>query len=546
MRDATPRARLTNEAVASAPAGLEASASFNLAWSVYATAERLPDAVALHVDGQALTYSELRARVQPVAAWLAGASHRPVERVAIFARRSLETYLGVLGACWAGGTYVPLNPALPAERLAQMLDAIQPEAIIVDRAHLPLLTPRLRGKARLLSPCTEEASPPGSPSPEGSGALRPYDHADTPRPILPAHAAYIAFTSGTTGVPKGVMVPARAVEQFLAVTRGFFELGPTDRTAALSEITFDLSVFDMFATWDRGAALYVVPASQLLAPLGYLQQQAITVAFFVPSMVRLLDRMKLLRPNGLPSMRLSLIAGEPLPLTLAESWSAAAPASVVQNFYGPTEATVACSGQPFEGSARTPSVRGIVSIGRPFPGTRLAVLDEERRPAPPGTAGQLAIAGAQLALGYYGAPEQTAQRFVSLADGDRWYLTGDQAVADAEGRFFYLGRLDNQVKVRGHRVELEEVEAHLRAVAAVDAVAVVAWPLRDGSADGLVAFVAAELPPARAAELRKSLRARLPPHMVPTALHFLPALPLSPNGKIDRQALVARLDARQP
>ena len=342
------------------------------------------------------------------------------------------------------------------------------------------------------------------------------------------------------------MVPCpRGGRSFSAAIRGFFDIGPSNRAAALSEITFDFSVFDMFATWDRGAALHVVPASQLLAPLSYLQQQAITVAFFVPSMVRLLDRMKLLRPNVLPSLRVSLIAGEPLPVRLAEIWSAAAPASVVENFYGPTEATVACSGQPFEGRARTPAERGIVSIGRPFPGTRLAVLDGERRPAPPGTAGELAIAGAQLALGYYGAPAQTAQKFVSLAD-DRWYLTGDQAVADAEGRFFYLGRLDNRIKVRGHRVELEEVEAHLRAVAAVDAVAVVAWPLRDGTADSLVAFVAAEESPARAAELRKSLRARLPPHMIPTALHFLAALPLSPNGKIDRQALVARLDAHEP
>ena len=187
---------------------------------------------------------------------------------------------------------------------------------------------------------------------------------------------------------------------------------------------------------------------------------------------------------------------------------------------------------------------GLSSIGRPFPGTKLLVLDGDRRATPPGEAGELAIAGDQLALGYHGDAERTAQKFVRL-EGERWYLTGDQAVTDAEGRLFFLGRLDNQVKVRGHRVELEEVEAHLRALSGVEAVAVVAWPVRDGSADGLVAFLAGDLDD-QVAELRRALRARLPPQMVPSALHIVDALPLTVNGKIDRQALLAGLERAPP
>jgi non-ribosomal peptide synthetase component F len=330
------------------------------------------------------------------------------------------------------------------------------------------------------------------------------------------------------------------VAAFLAATRDLFAVGPGDRTAGLCETTFDISVFDMFFTWDRGAALHVVPAAQAMAPLAYLREREITVLFGVPSVARMLARMNLLRPGSLPSLRVSIFAGEPLAATLAESWSAAAPGSVVENFYGPTEAAVSCSHQRFEPGGRTPSVRGIVSIGRPFPGTRLRILDAEHQPAPAGTAGELAIAGAQLALGYYGDAEQTGRKFVHL-DGQRWYLTGDQAVMDGDGRLFYLGRLDNQVKVRGHRVELEEVEAHLRAVSGVEAVAVVAWPVHDGSADGLLAFVAGDLDD-RVAELRTALRARLPPHMVPTALHIVDSLPLTANGKIDRRALQAGLE----
>ena len=527
-----PEPRLTEDGLA---------AAFNLAWPMYGAAQRFPDGVALQVDGRAFSYSELRARAQRVASWLAAASIGSNPRVAIFARRSVETFVGILGASWAGGTYVPVNPSLPEDRLAQMLGAVEPHAIIVDRAHLPLLTPRLRGQARVLSPCLEDA-PLSGQAVDGAHALPAYDATDAPRPVAPEHPGYIEFTSGTTGVPKGVVVPVRAVARFVAVNRTLFDVGPSDRTAGLAEITFDISVFDMFFTWDRGAALCVVPATQTMAPLRFLHEQAITVLFSVPSMVDMMSRMKLLQANALPGLRVSIFSGEPLPSTLAQVWRAAAPASSVDNFYGPTEATVACSRERFEGAERTPSERGIVSIGRPFPHTRLAVVDEQHEMVAPGVPGELAIAGEQLALGYYGDLERTAQKFVTLA-GERWYLTGDQVRADADGRYFYLGRLDNQVKVRGHRVELEEVEAHLRAVSGVHGVAVVAWPARDGTADGLVAFLGDQTLATRAAEIRKALRGKLPGHMVPTALHFVPALPLSANGKIDRRALIARLAA---
>jgi D-alanine--poly(phosphoribitol) ligase subunit 1 len=506
--------------------------SWNLAWSVHQAAERHPDGVALHVEDRTITYAELRAGAQQVGAWLARTSTRPPARVVIFARRSLETYLGILGTCWAGGTYVPLNPTLPEARLAQMIDTIKPDAIVVDRRHLPLLTPRLRGATPVIAPAFDADLTVGTAGARADG--------DAPRPVPPDHPVYVAFTSGTTGVPKGVMIPARAVAAFIAASRTLFEVGPSDRTAGLAEISFDISVFDMFFTWDRGAALHVAPASQTMAPLAYLREQAITVLFSVPSMVAILKRLRLLRPGVLPQVRLSIFAGEPLPVALAEAWSAAAPDSVVENFYGPTEATVSCSHARFLAGGATPAARGFVSIGVALAGTRLAILDQERRLLPAGAAGELAIAGAQLALGYYADGEQTARKFPTV-DGERWYLTGDQAMSDGEGRLFYLGRLDNQVKVRGHRVELEEVEAHLRAVSGVEAVAVVAWPVRDGSADGLVAFLAGDLDD-RVAELRHALRTRLPPHMVPNALHIVETLPLTANGKIDRKALLAGLE----
>ena len=224
------------------------------------------------------------------------------------------------------------------------------------------------------------------------------------------------------------------------------------------------------------------------------------------------------------------------------AWQAAAPGSVIDNLYGPTEATVDCAGQRVEPGA-TPVVtpgRGVLAIGAPHPGTELAVLGPDRRPLPVGEAGELAIAGRQLTLGYLGAPAATAERF-PVIDGKRWYLTGDIALEDAAGVFHHLGRADNQIKIQGHRVELEDIEAHARAVAGTDQVAAVAWPMEDGVARAIVCFVAqSELPAGR---IREALRGRVPSYMVPAAVHEVAALPLNANGKLDRRALVARLEA---
>ncbi len=495
---------------------------FNLASPFHASAERVPNRIALEVDGHSFTYAELRERVQSVAGSIG--AHGLGARVAIFTRRSLETYLGILGTLWAGGTYVPLNPTLPEERLARMLETSRAKIIITDSENLARLTPRLRGEAAIIIPSRLPPSvgPPLAEVPE-------------------AHVAYVEFTSGTTGFPKGVMVPSRAVEAFLSACRVRFPASEVDRFAAMSEITFDLSVFDMFSAWDRGAALHVVPSGQVMMPLGFLQQRAITVMLTVPSTVAMLTRMKLLRPGALPDLRSSLFCGEPLPLSSAHAWAAAATNSELHNLYGPTEATVACSHQRYVGEA-TPSARGIMSIGVPFPGTEFAVLSEHRTFAKADEAGELAIGGAQLAHGYDQDAEKTAQKFITL-EGKRWYLTGDRAERDAEGRFFHLGRVDNQVKVLGMRVELEDVEAHLREVFETPGVAAVAWPTRSGTADGIVAFVCAPDLASRLPELRKRLKLQLPGPMVPTAVHLVERLPLNANGKVDRAALVATLDA---
>jgi acyl-CoA synthetase (AMP-forming)/AMP-acid ligase II len=253
--------------------------------------------------------------------------------------------------------------------------------------------------------------------------------------------------------------------------------------------------------------------------------------------------MKMLPPGAFPLLRYSLFVGEPLTVASAAEWQAAAPVSVVDNLYGPTEATVVCLGQRFCDSSPITRGRATVAIGAPFRGTEAAIVDGELRFLPAGDEGELVLSGPQLARGYLGDPAQTSARFPTIG-GRTWYRTGDLAYRDLGGAFHHLGRMDHQVKVLGNRIELEDVEAHLRAVCGCDLVAAVAWPLEEGSARGIVAFVSGTTRSSR--EIAEGMRRRVPAYMVPSRVEHVESLPLGATGKIDRAALARRLEKSAP
>jgi non-ribosomal peptide synthetase component F len=312
-----------------------------------------------------------------------------------------------------------------------------------------------------------------------------------------------------------------------------------DRVSQMSELTFDVSVFEIFGAWGVGASVHVVPANQLMAPARFIVEHELTIWSSVPSVASFMRRMKMLKPGAFPTLRYSVFAGEALPYALAEAWQSAAPASVVENLYGPTEATVYCLGATVGPDFPPTPGRDTVPCGLPLPGLEGAILDESLAPLPAGREGQLAIAGGQLAQGYYGEPELTRRSFRTIG-GKAWYLTGDLAVQDERGIFHHLGRIDHQVKILGQRVELEEVEAHLRAVSQSENVAAIAWPIQDGMAAGIVAFTSGVATPSD--QLHAALRRALPPYMVPRRVIDLEALPLGSSGKIDRRALARYMD----
>ncbi|AYG59828.1 amino acid adenylation domain-containing protein [Rhizobium jaguaris] len=497
-----------------------------------------PDALALSVNGRELSYRELATLSRRIASCLQTVAR--TRRVGILATRSLAACAGILGTAWSGSTYVPLNPRLPQARLVDLFSTLDLDALIVDARGAALLTPEVLAAA----PRTVLAGDEGIPSADGTN-IRSFSMLDDPGPDKPAdiaedHLAYIEFTSGTTGTPKGVMVPVSAVNHYLKVMQNWFGLTPDDRAAETCDITFDLSVHNMFLTWHAGASLHVMNPLQMVAPARFIRDRAITSWLSVPSIIAMMRQNRTLEADTLPSLRLSFFCGEPLPAGAARAWAKAAPNSRIENIYGPTEATIACLRQPvIEPIAITPN-REIVAIGRAYPRMAARIVDMGLRPLPSGTPGEIALSGAQLAKGYFGQPELTAERF-PLIDGERWYLTGDLGVEDEDGTLHHLGRLDNQVKVLGNRVELEEIEMHLRATSKSDHVAAVAWPLADGSAKGIVGFVSGAA--LDAATIKEELRKRLPSYMVPSVVHRVGDLPLNGNGKVDRKALVTRLDA---
>jgi D-alanine--poly(phosphoribitol) ligase subunit 1 len=497
--------------------------NFNLASPFYKQACDHPDRAALYVAGVSYSYGHLADLVARAAVALGSA-----RKVGVLASRSLGTYVGVLGASWCGAAYIPLSPKLPVERLVYMLKTVQPDALVVDDQGLACLTPEVKAVA-----------PPLILDLSGNLGSLPESRLPEPMHRKADDLAYILFTSGTTGLPKGVMISLGNVAQFLTAMEPRLNPTFTDRVSQTSELTFDVSVFEMFIAWGSGASVEVVPPNQLMAPARFIQDRRLTLWSSVPSIAAFMRRMKMLKPGVFPAVRYSVFAGEALPWSLAEAWQAAAPHSVVENLYGPTEATVYCIGATFGPDFPATTERGTVPSGYPLPGLEAAILDDAFTFLQAGREGQLAISGGQIASGYFNEAKLTEQRFPTIA-GKTWYLTGDLARQDERGIFHHLGRIDNQVKVLGQRVELEEIESHLRAISGSENVAAIPWPIQDGIVTGIVAFTSGVTRPPE--ELLDALRRTLPSYMVPRQILQLDALPLNPSGKIDRKSLTRYLD----
>ncbi len=509
-------------------------------------ASATPDAPAIVVRGATSSYGQMEDRARRWARAIVDAHGGRPGRVGLFAYRSAVAYTGTMAALFSGATYVPLNPTFPIEKTAAMIEAADLDAVIVDSTCLPQVA-KLGPLAQLLLliPEVDVTEIPGmSGRILGKTELERVAPLEQLSPLTPEDIAYLLFTSGSTGAPKGVPVTHGNAAYFMEFMSRRYSIQPHDRFSQTFDQTFDLSVFDLFMAWSNGACVYGMTPVELLSPTKYINQNGITVWFSVPSVPAQMARRGTLQPNSLPTLRWSLFCGEPLTQRSAELWQAAAPNSIVENLYGPTELTIACFLHRWD-PQRSPAMcrNGIVPIGRPYDGLSAMLVDEQLQAVPDGEIGELCVNGPQTTPGYWRAPEITAQRYVELEVGRhekrRFYRTGDLVAKLPEGEYVFMGRADNQIKVLGHRVELGEIEAALRSHPGVEHAVAIGWPAVGTTADGIIAFVSGDV--SSIDELLARAKASLPPYIVPRQIFPVSEMPLNANGKVDRRALKERL-----
>ena len=510
------------------------------------SAARFPERPALIVQGVTLSYAELRETAMRLAATIQ--AHREdssAPLTAVFAYRSPTAFAGVLASLLSGNGYVPLNPTFPPARTRLMFERSEARSIVVDNGSLPQLDALLAGCQRrrlVICPDLPDVGPQRERWPQhlfvGARDLEPSSSWREPA-LDPNAIAYLLFTSGSTGIPKGVMVAHRNVVSFVDYTADRFAISERDVTTQMFELTFDLSAFDMFVSWERGACLCCPSQKTLINPAQFIQERRLTIWFSAPSTVSFMNRLGLLKADRFPSLRVSLFCGEALPVSSAEAWLRAAPNTVLENLYGPTELTIACTSYRWEPERSAgESEFGVVPIGYPFPGMNVLVVDDNLNEVEPGEVGELLMNGPQMSLGYWKDREKTDAAFVVPSGKyDIFYRTGDRVRRPLDhGPLTYLGRRDFQIKVLGHRVELGEVEAVVRQVSGMDGVVAMGWPSSASGCDGVEVFIEGE--PTEIDRLHTEIASRLPDYMAPRRLRFMARLPRNSNDKFDRNALL--------
>ncbi|MFB6596637.1 amino acid adenylation domain-containing protein [Streptomyces diastaticus] len=488
---------------------------------------RTPEAPALSGEGTTLTYRELAERSDRLARVLAGHGAGPEDLVAVAARPSTDLVVALIGVLKSGAAYLPLAPDHPAERTAYILQDAEPKLVLADA-----------DGAKALPAGTRTL-----PVEDAGAAVGPVAEAGSGRPPGERHPAYVLYTSGSTGRPKGVVVEHRSLADYVRWAAGAYP-GAAGGSVLHSPLTFDLTVTSLYPPLISGGQVRVADLEDAARATG--DDRATLVLKATPAHLPLLSALG----GQLPGAGQLVLGGEQLLGEAVGRWRRERPDATVVNEYGPTEATVGCMEYRLPPGAEIPP--GPVPIGRARAGIRLRVLDTSLRPVPEGVAGELYVAGTGLARGYVRRPALTAERFTADPygpPGTRMYRTGDLVRLRPDGEMEFVGRTDHQVKIRGHRIELGEVEAALAAHPSVAEAAALALPAPPGrqetaeTGDGepRLRLVGYAVPAAGhrpdGAGIRAALGAQLPAYMVPSAVVVVDALPLTGNGKLDRAAL---------
>ena len=508
------------------------------------SAEACDEKIAVTCAGHSLTYGALERESSRLAHLLRREGVQPGDRVALYLNKSVESVLGIFAVLKAGAAYVPLDPMAPPQRLTLIVNDCGVRHVLTTAAKVAVIAEGKLGEAiefGLLMDMAPSAIPASATvrwRRRGEAAGEPDSAPDVP--ISETDLAYILYTSGSTGVPKGVMISHRNALAFVDWAADCFDIRPDDRLSNHAPFHFDLSVFDLYAAIRNGASVHLVPEMFAFFPaslIRFMEDNRITVWYSVPSVLTLLLQHGNLGAASLPDLRVVLFAGEVFPAKHLRALMQTLPRPRYANLYGPTETNVCTWYEvpaPPEGDAPIP-------VGRACSGDEVFALDEQGRRVGTGEEGILHVRGPTVMMGYWARTEQTAEVLSETPGGDRVYRTGDLVVPMKDGNFRFLGRRDHQVKSRGYRIELGEVEAALLSHPDIAEAVVVPVPDEEIGHRLRALVVAAGGKQPAPAELTQHCAQRIPKYMIPESIDARPQLPKTSTGKIDRQRLLREI-----
>ena len=522
-------------------------------------AETRPNATAVVMGTETMTYGQLESSSNQLAHLLRQSGCKKGDRVCILMPKSPAAIVSMIGILKAGCMHVPIDSATPAARIRHIFDSCENRWILGASRVTPLLDELLADdalRARTSVGWLDSLAPSGT---NFTAAFTRADLEAAPEGAVPQQGtaedgSHILFTSGSTGVPKGVVITHSNVAAFVAWALKHYGIDHTDRFSGHTPFHFDLSTFDIFGTITAGAQLHLVPTETALLPpklAEFIRDSELTQWFSVPSVLNYLAKFNAVRENDFPSLRRVLWCGEVLPTPALIYWMERLPKVRFSNLYGPTEATIASS--YYDVTVRPADPKAPIPIGKPCEGEQLLVLDEKLQPVPAREIGDLYISGAGLSPGYWRDPQKTAAAFLSDphngAPSGRLYRTGDLAWRDEDGLIFFVGRADTQIKVRGYRIELGEIETALNSMGKLQECAVVAIPT-DNFGGWMIccAYVVRPDDDVSLGDLRDHLKKLVPNYMFPARWMPFDALPKNANGKVDRPLLKERFvqNEREP
>lgn len=493
--------------------------------------DKYPDNNAIHVGGEYYSYKEFAALISSIQKSLKDNNLQDEKLIGVLTIDDVYTYASIMAIMFNGSAYIPINNKNPQHRNSDIIHDTNLKAILASVEHDAIKN--ADGDFSIINTAKTTA--------------------DDDKPIIENFStdniAYILFTSGSTGRPKGVPIKHRSISTFLKVMLSddsAYNFDENDRFLQMFELTFDMSISSILLPFCVGACCYVMPQQGIsyMNIINLLKDHKITITQMVPSVLLYIERF--FGELHFPDVRLSFFAGEGLPVSILAGWQKVISNAQIVNLYGPTESTIYCFRHDWVSDENPENIlNGLVSIGRPWPGIEACVIDEELQPvSDPSIKGELCVKGDQVTDGYWNDPVKTAAAFVTIEDfvgSKTYYRTGDHVYINSLGNYMYCGRVDHQVKIDGHRVELGEIEHHIRVFSESSLVAAIIKQNANLTQSVLTVYIEANKQKPEQ-EIMKYMRDTLPPYMIPKKIFYIDKMPINLNGKIDRNALKDKND----